>query len=91
MLLFINIKTEEVFKISDWAEVISRGGLKNCLPSDQWKDIWELKAALENIGLGFSGHNNHSVKESFEAIKCFKKNISSDLLLACSRRVSTPG
>jgi len=73
MLHFVNIKTKELFVFNGWDEVIQRGGLKNCLPKDQWKDIWEKKAAMENIGLGFTRHNLHSIKESWEAIKIFRE------------------
>lgn len=41
---FINIKTQEVWEFESWQQIIEKGGLKSCLPVDQWKDIWHEKA-----------------------------------------------
>lgn len=71
MVTFVNIKTKEVFQFDSWESIILKGGLKNCLPSDQWGDIWEHKAAFESCFSIIHRYTAFSHEEAAKAVNAF--------------------
>lgn len=73
MVNFVNIKTKELFQLESWNWIISKGGLKNCLPQDQWADIWECKAAFETCFSLVHRYTGFTHEEAAKAVTVFKE------------------
>lgn len=73
MVRFLNIETGQIFTFNGWPEIIEKGGLKNCLPKQEWKNIWEEKAASETFCMGFLKKNLHNTGDAYKAMMLFKK------------------